>query len=204
MAKFEDETAESVTGENPEAASRRKRRRFLRRALVGFGALLLALLAYGWIQREEIADNPARPNLTMERAEVAIGVKWGLPGISRLRLVRPRLHGTYHNGTLSFGALDPLIFTESEEPPRLPDMDLTLIDGRGMLESDFGAIGAKAEGRGNLEDGFSGIFAVSAPRLAGKGCEAIKTTLFGKISVADGRPVLMGPLRLASLTCAED
>jgi hypothetical protein len=28
-----------------------------------------------------------------------------------VRLLRPRLYGTYRGGKLSFGALDPLIFT---------------------------------------------------------------------------------------------
>ncbi len=82
---------------------------------IGTGRQVLANLVIG---------DPQRPDLTVERIEVVTIVRLGLPGIRRIVLVRPRLHGSYKGGKLSFGKLDPLIFTGSKEPFRLPDYDI--------------------------------------------------------------------------------
>ena len=104
------------------------------------------------ILRNIVVGDPAQPDLTVERAEVVIRYRFGLPGIASVRLVRPRLYGTYRDGELSFGALDPLIFPEEEpdEPFEFPDMRLVLVDGRALLESEYGPVGIKAEGSGHL------------------------------------------------------
>ena len=103
--------------------------------------------------------------------------------------VRPRLFGSYRNGKLSFGALDPLLFDDSKkEPFKLPAFALDLEDGRGLIETDFGPVGLKAEGRGGLRNGFSGIVAAVAPQLAMQGCTAGRTSFYGKISIARAQP----------------
>lgn len=149
-----------------------------------------------------VVGDPRRPDLTVERAEVTIRQRFGFPTIARVRVVRPRLYGTFHQGKLSFGALDPLLFDKTnKEPFQLPAFALTLEDGRGLIESDYGPIGFKADGKGDLRDGFSGIVAAVAPQLAAGGCTTGKTTLYGKISIADAIPRLSGPARLESVTC---
>ena len=151
-----------------------------------------------------VVGDPRRPDLTVERAEVAIRYRFGFPAIAAVRLVRPRLYGTYRDGRLSFGALDPLIFPEREERPfELPDLALEVTEGRALLESDFGPVGISLAGSGHLRGGFAGEVAAASPRLALAGCEATRPTLYGRLSIDSERPEFAGPLRLARLECRE-
>ncbi len=150
-----------------------------------------------------VIGDPDRPDLAIERVIVEPELHFGIPAIGRVTLVRPRLYGTYRGGKLSFGSLDPVIFSESEEPFGLPDLDLVLTDGRGLIESDYGAIGVKADGAGPLRDGFSGELAATAPDLQVDGCSVKGTSLYGTIGVDRERPRFSGPLRLAGVNCPE-
>ncbi|HEY6816421.1 MAG TPA: YdbH domain-containing protein [Croceibacterium sp.] len=154
------------------------------------------------VLRDIVVGDPARPDLTVERAEVLVRYGFGFPKVSEVRLVRPRLHATYRAGALSFGALDPLIFTGEDAPFEFPDMRLRVDDGRALLESDYGAVGFKLSGSGHLRGGFAGELAATAPQLAGAGCTAERTTLYGKVSIDARRPGFEGPLRFARLACA--
>ncbi|MFN6935073.1 MAG: hypothetical protein ACK4NZ_07965, partial [Tsuneonella sp.] len=149
-----------------------------------------------------VVGDPSAPDMTIERAEVAIRYRLGTPTIGQITLVRPRIYGTMRGGKLSFGTLDKALFRDTGEPPGLPRLDLNLVDGRGLIESDFGAIGIKADGAGRLDDGFTGVLAVAAPEIDVAGCEAREATLFGKITTADGKPTIEGPLRAASFACS--
>src|SRR5690606_9037723 len=151
-----------------------------------------------------VIGDPARPDLTIERLEAWIEPRLGLPGIGRLKVVRPRLFGSLQGSTLSFGALDPVIFPErSDQPFVLPDMVLELVDARALIEGDYGPIGLKAEGAGNLRGGFDGLLAASAPSLALDGCEVSGATLYGQIGIDAERPTFSGPLRVANADCAK-
>jgi hypothetical protein len=150
-----------------------------------------------------VIGNPQRPDFTAERAVVSIRPRFGFPEIGTIKVVRPRLYGTFLKGKLSFGALDPLIFTDSAEPFRLPDMDLAIDDGRGLIETDHGAVGIKAQGRGNLRGGFSGVVAATAPGLALGDCGVERLTVYGRLSVTRESPRFDGPVRLAGLACRE-
>ncbi|MFC4295658.1 YdbH domain-containing protein [Novosphingobium tardum] len=155
------------------------------------------------ILRDIVVGDPARPDLTAERAQVEILYRLGLPRIGRITLTKPRLFGTLKGGKLSFGTLDPLLFGGPKKAFALPDIDIALIDGRALLDSDYGRLGFKAEGQGNLSDGFKGILAVAAPRVAGAGCTAEGASYFGKLAVAARRPSFTGPLRVAALDCPD-
>ena len=148
-----------------------------------------------------VVGDPARPDLTVKRAEVRLNYRLGFPTIGRITLVEPRLYGTYRGGKLSFGTLDPLLFEGPKREFELPRLDLRLIDGRALLETDYGPLGFKAEGEGRLNDGFAGIVAVAGPRLAGLGCAARNATYYGAIRIRDERPALAGPLRVGALNC---
>jgi len=210
------------------------RRRWRRLAGV-LSLVLLALAAWAWFTREDIARNligselakrgvtatyrierigptsqiledivigdPARPDMTAERIEVAITTRWGLPAFGRVKLVRPRLYGGWKDGRLSFGALDPFIYTGSKEPAQLPDLDLALVDGRARIESPWGTAGVKAEGKGNLADGFSGFIAAITPKADAGGCSVERGTLFARLATASGRLRLAGPLRIGPSRC---
>jgi len=157
----------------------------------------------GAVLRDIAIGDPARPDLTVEQASVRIRHRFGFPAIEEVRLVRPRLYGSYRNGELSFGALDPLIFPEeeTEEPFELPDLTVAIEDGRALLDSDLGRVGLSLTGSGWLRGGFAGELAAAAPRLEAGGCAASQATLYGTVSIANAVPQFEGPLRLASLAC---
>ena len=149
-----------------------------------------------------VIGDPARPDLTIERVELTIAPRLGLPAISAVKVVRPRLYGSYRSGKLSFGSLDKVLFdSNSTQPFRLPDLTLTVDDGRALLASDYGPVGAKLAGSGNLRGGFAGELAAVAPKLATPGCTAVDSSLYGKLTISASRPAFKGPLRLASLDC---
>src|SRR5436190_14372704 len=68
------------------------------------------------VLRNLVVGDAEHPDLTVERVEVYIRYRFGYPKVSEVRLVRPRLYATYRAGKLSFGALDPLIFTGEKKP----------------------------------------------------------------------------------------
>ncbi len=148
-----------------------------------------------------VVGDPDRPDLTIEWAIVSIEPRLGFPRIGSVRLVRPRLHGTYRDGQLSLGALDPLIFTDSEEPFELPDLDLSLVDGRALLETDYGNLGARLSGAGNLRGGFVGELGAVAENLSHGACRLGRASLYGEVTVEGQRPAIAGPLRMGRLDC---
>lgn len=157
--------------------------------------------------RQVFADvaigDPARPDLTVERLEVETMTRWGVPGIGRITLVRPRLHAMWRDGKAHFGALDPLVYTGSEEPAALPDLDIAVRDGRARFDGPMGPAGFKLEGQGNLADGFAGTVAAIAPAASFGGCTAQGASAYGKLSSKAGSLRFAGPLRLTRLDCAD-
>lgn len=153
------------------------------------------------ILRDIVVGDPARPDLTVERAVVHLRYRWGAPEIIRVEVVGPRLYGAWRDGRFSFGALDRYLYRDSDEPPELPALDIVLVDGRARLATPYGPIGLKAEGRGPIHDGFKGLLAATAPRLSVGECVLSGTTLFGRISTAKGVPSFAGPARLALAAC---
>ena len=156
------------------------------------------------VLRNIVIGDPAHPDLTIARVELRLAYGLTGPRIGRIILEQPRLYGTYRQGKLSFGALDPVLFPkDSPAAPGLPDLDLKLIDARALLESDFGRFAMKAEGGGNLAGGFAGTLAAVMPTVAAGGCAGERLTAYGKVSVSLGRPRFAGPVRLAGLGCGK-
>lgn len=152
--------------------------------------------------RNVVVGDPRRPDLTIEEVRVATRLSWGIPGIGRITLVRPRLYGSLHGGKLRLGALDKVLESGGGDPDHpLPDYDVALVDGRALIESDYGRIAAKIDGAGALRGGFDGVAAVLSPALAYKGCAAGRTTLYGKLRVRGEKPMFTGPLRMEGLDC---
>lgn len=153
------------------------------------------------VLRNIVVGDPRYPDLTIERADIAITTEWGVPRIGRITLEKPRLYGTWRDGKLSFGSLDPVVFAKRVEPTRLPDYDIAIRDGRGLLEGDFGRAGFKIEGAGHLRGGFVGHLAAIALSADADRCRAGKASIYGRVTVTNERPRFNGPLRLASLNC---
>ncbi|UYV15049.1 YdbH domain-containing protein [Porphyrobacter sp. ULC335] len=148
-----------------------------------------------------VVGNPARPDLTVRRMVIELGVGWAGPEVRRVTVEGARVFATYRGGKFSLGALDPLVFTDSKEPPALPAINVTLRDGRALLDSDYGRVGVKLDGAGRLDDGFAGTLAATAPGIGVEGCRAGSATLYGKLTTTNGAPGINGPLRLADLAC---
>lgn len=149
-----------------------------------------------------VVGDPQAPDLTVERVNVDLVYSFGAPDIGRVELVRPRLYGSYRDGAFSLGALDPVLFADSDGTEGLPALDIAVIDGRARIDSDYGVIGAKLDGAGWLDDGFEGILAVTAPGAGTADCSAVSATMYGDLRIADGAPTFDGPVRLRDATCA--
>lgn len=152
--------------------------------------------------RNLVIGDPKHPDLTIEELRVATRLTWGWPGIGRITVVRPRLFGALHQGKLSLGALDKALASgDGDKDHPLPDLDVAVVDGRALIESDYGRLAAKLTGAGGLRGGFGGELAVVSPRLAVEGCETGRATLYGKLSISGERPHFKGPLRTGGVTC---
>ena len=151
-----------------------------------------------------VIGDPARPDLTIERMILATTPRFGLPDLTELRLVRPRIYGSYYGGKLSFGQLDPLIFTgDSEELFEFPGLELFVEDGRGLILSDYGRIGLKLDGGGHLRGGFQAEMAAVSRELDFGGCQLAEPTVYGIVSIDAERPQFDGPLRFGALECSD-
>ncbi|WP_338468071.1 YdbH domain-containing protein [Novosphingobium sp. ZN18A2] len=150
-----------------------------------------------------VVGDPAHPDLTISRAVVTLVYHLGLPSIGTVTLEKPRLYGTYHDGKVSFGSLDKVVFGGKKAAPGLPDINLGLDDGRALFLTDYGKVAIKADGRGNLSNGFSGELGAVAPDLALPGCAVRKASAYGHVDVRGGQPAFAGPLRIAGADCAD-
>ncbi|WP_404481997.1 YdbH domain-containing protein [Novosphingobium sp. BL-52-GroH] len=152
------------------------------------------------IRNLSIGD-PRNPDLTVAELRIATRVSWGLPGIGRITVVRPRLYGTYREGKVSFGSLDKALFSGEGGPFTMPDLDLGVVDGRALIDSDLGRIGIKLAGEGALRGGFAGEVAALSPALRVDGCATGRATLYGKLTTSAAKPRFVGPVRLQDLSC---
>ena len=151
-----------------------------------------------------VLGDPDAPDFTAERIIVELRHRFGVPEIGGVTLVRPRIYGSYVDGELSFGTLDTLIFGPSDDETQgLPNINLAIRDGRGLIETDYGPVGLKIVGSGLVSHSWEGTLAAIAPSLSLPGCEAGRTSAYGKLTTNAGEPSFSGPLRLASLVCEE-
>ncbi|MXP24879.1 exoprotein [Altererythrobacter indicus] len=153
------------------------------------------------VLRHVVIGDPAKPDLTLDRAVVLISPRFGIPGIDEIDLEGLRLFGSYRKGSLSFGALDPVLFSGDGGSFEFPDYRLKLDDARAKIETDYGNVGVKLSGAGNLRSGFAGELAAVAPQLDAKGCQLDRVSLYGKVGIDSQQPVFKGPLRLERAHC---
>ena len=161
---------------------------------VGTGAAVLANVVVG---------DPAHPDLTVDRIEISTTTGWGIPGLGEVRVIRPRLRGSYRGGVLSFGSLDKLLFapTPSGQPSGLPDLDLALEDARATIVLDRGQADVIASGRGGLRGGFAGRLVATAPAAGIGACDLRGLALDAAVRIMDGKPRIAGPVRFGAATC---
>ncbi|MEM6585854.1 MAG: YdbH domain-containing protein, partial [Pseudomonadota bacterium] len=149
-----------------------------------------------------VVGDPATPDLTIDRLMVDVSYGLGAPAIGAVVVERPRLYGAYRDGALSFGALDPVLFAESDgSTTGLLEIDVTVRNGGALLATDFGEVGAYLEGSGPLDDGFAGRLALVAPGLGVEGCSIERATAYGDLTTKAGTPRFEGPIRLRAVAC---
>lgn len=150
-----------------------------------------------------VVGDPESPDARVKRLELYLDPVWGGVKIDRVKLEGLRLFGSYKNGVLSLGTLDPFLQSDSGQPPQLPDFRLSLVDARARLDTDYGVIGITANGDGNLRYGFKGNLAAISRQLDVEGCIITRPTLFGAVSIPGGAPRFDGPFRFASVSCTD-
>jgi hypothetical protein len=91
--------------------------------------------------------DPRRPDFTAERAEVAYGLRGFRVEVRSVRLVRPVLRASLHQGRFSAGALDRLIENFLKGPPQAnaPKPRITIEGGRLLLDTDWGPLDVTAD-----------------------------------------------------------
>lgn len=156
------------------------------------------------ILRNIVIGDPRHPDLTIEQAEIELTPRLGWPTIGRVRLLRPRLYGTWQGARFSMGTLDRLFQRDAKGAPGgLPEIDLTVVDGGMRIVGDHGQIGLALSGQGRLRSGFAGTLAATAPGLAAAGCVGGPAQLFGQVTTVDARPAFSGTLRAGLLACGK-
>jgi len=156
------------------------------------------------VLRHIVVGDPRHPDATIDRAEIHVSYGIGAPSIGTVRLIQPRVHGTWLDNRLSFGALDKVLFgPESTTPFRLPGWELDLVDGRGTIDSDHGRLSLAAQGRGRLRDGFAGTLSALVPQGSFGGCGTGRATLDAKVTIRAEQPRLQGPLKIDNVHCAD-
>ncbi|MES1983775.1 MAG: YdbH domain-containing protein [Pseudomonadota bacterium] len=148
-----------------------------------------------------VLGDPAHPDLTARWVEIDLSLAGLTPTVVAVRAGGVRMSGTLRNGVLSLGELDRFRSTDSTAPFSLPDMKLGLNDARMRLNTDYGSVGLKLDGDGNLRSGFRGKLAAVIPNLAAAGCALTEGTAWLDIAMREGRPQFRGPVRGAALGC---
>lgn len=164
----------------------------------------VAEIGFGWQRLENISlGDPARPDLTADWAEVRLVAGWNGITADAIRAGDVRLRGRLIDGKVSWGALDKLLPKTSGAPFSLPAIDVTLTDARLSLATPWGEIGAKVEGRGRLDDGFSGKLAAVMPRATFGGCRIEQASAYVDLAIQRGSPSIRGPVRGRTVACPD-
>jgi translocation and assembly module TamB len=162
----------------------------------------VADIGFRWERLENIViGDPRHPDLTADWAEVRVAATLGGLSATEIRAGGVKLRGRLVGGKVKFGDIDKLIPASSGVPFTLPDITVDLADARIALATDYGNVGARLDGQGNLSNGFKGKLAAIAPTLVLSGCRANRATLYVDISISARKPTVTGPLRANAIDC---
>ncbi len=153
------------------------------------------------VQRIEhvILGDPKAPDLTADWVEVQLGLGLSGIGIRSLRASGVRLHGRLVNRRLSFGALDRLLPAPSKQPFSLPDIDIALVDTQMAIDTGFGRVTARIDGRGNLASSFAGHVLADVSQVHVGKVEATGIASRLKVSTIGRRIEFSGPVTVGRL-----
>lgn len=145
--------------------------------------------------------DPANPDLTAAWAEIE--TRTGLFSISviRVRAGGVRLRGALKSGNVHFGEVDKLLPAPTGKPFTLPDIDVDLHDARVRLDTEYGALGARIDGKGNIANSFAGKVALVLPSATLGDCSASGATAYLNLTTKSRRITALGPLRSDAVAC---
>jgi translocation and assembly module TamB len=178
----------------------------LRRALESRGVRAdyqVKSIGFRWerIEKLRIGD-PVAPDLTAEWAEVRLFAGLGGVQATAIRAGGVRLRGRVVDGRLTLGDLDKLLpKSDGKEPFSIPKLDIDLFDTRVLVDSPWGVVAARIDGRGNPSSGFNGTVAAIAPSLMVEGCKGTRVTAYLDVGVRQGAPTMRGPVRADGAVC---
>lgn len=145
--------------------------------------------------------DPQNPDVLIDDLVVITTPQFSDIAIDEVRLNGVRLFGEYKDDRLSFGALDQFIYTGSEEPFALPDLNINFDDARAKIATPYGAVGVSASGAGHLLDGFEGDIGIIANTFAYNGCTIKRPRAFLSVAIDALQPKIVGPVRLDNMAC---
>lgn len=141
------------------------------------------------------------PDAIIDRLVVHIA-PFSVPQIPKIEVTGLRLYGQQDkNGRISFGVLDPFIYTGGDDPFEWPDVTLYLNDARAHISTDYGVIGLSLNGGGHLRDGFHGEMAVVANQLGQGDCALNSPHIFSEIAIKARKTSFNGPVRIKGMYC---
>lgn len=153
------------------------------------------------LERIVIGD-PRNPDLTAEWAEIDTSLGWSGVTVRAVRARGVRVKGALIGGALKLGAVDKLLPPPSADPFTLPDIDLALYDARMRLDTEYGHVGARLDGAGNLTQRFAGKLALVAPQVERGDCRGDQLSAFVGVAVQDRKISIKGPVRAANIACS--
>ncbi|MBL8549561.1 MAG: YdbH domain-containing protein [Hyphomonadaceae bacterium] len=178
----------------------------MRQALAGAGvesAFRVTELDFGGVALEDVRlGAEGAPDATMRRARMDLS--WApLPRVGRIRMEGAMLRARLDERGFSLGSLDPLLRRGDGGERALPDITLEIVDGRGLVETPFGALALSAETHGALRRDFVGDVRLARTSLQkgenaladAEGALALRTregALHGVLQVAAGAARLPG------------
>ncbi|NIJ32583.1 YdbH domain-containing protein [Sphingomonas oligoaromativorans] len=149
--------------------------------------------------------DPVRPDLVAKSVVLTLGYGLGGPYVKAVQADGVRLAARIVDGRLSLGAIDRLLPKPSgNAPAALPDMAVSLHDGRVTLDTPAGRVTGTLEGSGLLSDGFSGSIRLGAPGLKAGGCAIRGASGRLLLETRAGQPHLSGPLDIEGVDCPEN
>lgn len=145
--------------------------------------------------------DPARPDLVARRIDVTIGYGFTGPQVTGVSVDGVRLKATLDNAGLHMGAIDKLLPKSSGGATKLPDMAVSLSDGRVALLTPNGAVQVQLAGSGNPARSFRGQAVVEAPGLRLASCALRQTRATLVVAAEGGKPQVSGPIAIGATDC---
>jgi translocation and assembly module TamB len=148
-----------------------------------------------------VIGDPARPDLVADWVVVRTSVGFDGPQVEAIEAGAVRLRGRLIDGRLSLGAVDRMLPEPSGAPFSLPELMVSVRDGRMRLETPMGLVGVKLAGGGVLNDGFRGRLVAVSDAIDLGGCRAHGVRASTAIAIEKGAPRLSGPVGVEAMAC---